>query len=145
MIKTIKTHIGVKFFALLTLIVILSVVPFTFIALKGISEYGLKVADVNELKIRDQVFSYLREITRERAGRYQGFFDRITASVGLLRSQASAIYTDLGYYSDSPLETYQYHMQPQNGIWINSIEDALFQPTGELLDWVRISDVNFAL
>jgi len=123
MIKTFKSQIGVRFFAILTLIILLSIVPFTFIALKGISQYGLKAAEVDELKIRDQTFSYLRAITKERAGRYQGFFDRVTASAGLLRRHASAIYADLSYYSESPLEAYRYHLQPQNGIWINNIED----------------------
>ena len=98
MIKTFKSQIGVRFFAILTLIILLSIVPFTFIALKGISQYGLKAAEVDELKIRDQTFSYLRAITKERAGRYQGFFDRVTASAGLLRRHASAIYADLSYY-----------------------------------------------
>ena len=123
MLKAIKSQIGVRFFAILTLIIILSIVPFTYFALRGISQYGLKAAEVNELKIRDQAFSYLREITKERAGRYQGFFDRVSASVGLLRRQASAIYTDLSHYSGNPLEAYQYHIQPHNGIWINSVED----------------------
>ena len=125
MIKTIRSQIGVRFFAILTLVIILSVVPFTFMALRGISQYGSKAADLNELKIRDQSLSYLRAITEERAGRYQGFFDRVTASAGLLRRKASEIYTDLGYYSDNPLESYRYQIQKNNGMWVNSVEDAV--------------------
>jgi hypothetical protein len=76
MFKKIKSRIGVRFFAILTLIIILSVVPFTFITLQAINKYGLEVAEVNELRIRSLAFSYLKEITWERADRYQGFFDR---------------------------------------------------------------------
>lgn len=123
MIKTLGSQIGTRFFAILTLIIILSIVPFTFIALRGISQYGTKAAELNELKIRDQSLSYLRAITKERSGRYQGFFDRVAASAGLLRSKALEIYTHLGYYSDNPIESYRYQIQPANGMWVNSLED----------------------
>ncbi len=123
MFEKIKSRIGFRLFVILAFIIILSVGPFTFITLKAINKYGLEAAEVNELKIRSQAFFYLEEITRERAHGYQAFFDRITASVGMLNRQASTIYSDLAYYSERPLENYQFHIHPKNGFWANSIED----------------------
>ncbi len=123
MINIVKSHLGAKLFMLLVIVIVLSVAPLTYVTLRAINDYGQKVAELNEVQIRSQAFSYLRQIARERADRYQAVFDRIAASVGILGSQASAIYSDMGNHSPSPLDSSLFHILPQNSIWADSIDD----------------------
>jgi len=125
MLKKINSHLGIKFFILLAVVIVLSVVPLSLTALHAFRGYGHQAAESNEMQIRQQAFSYLDKITRERAGRYQAFFDRVAASAGLLSSQASTIYSDLAYYSTKPLNDHHYKVLPHNGIWSNSIDDPI--------------------
>lgn len=117
-----NSNLGIKFFILLTAVIVLSVVPLSYMALNAIQGYGHQAAESNERQIRLQSFAYLKGITRERAGRYQSFFDRIATAAGLLGSQASTIYSDLAYYSENPLKDYRFSKSQHNGIWINSID-----------------------
>ncbi|MBW2682189.1 MAG: PAS domain S-box protein [Deltaproteobacteria bacterium] len=123
MINKIKSHLGAKLFMLLVSVIVLSVVPLTYATLRAINDYGQKVAELNEVQIRSQAFSYLREIARERADRYQAVFDRIAASAGLLGSQSSAIYSDMGNHSSWSFDSSLFHILPQNRIWADSIDD----------------------
>lgn len=123
MINKIKSHLGAKLFMLLVIVIVLSVVPLTYVTLREINDYGQKVAELNEVQIRSQAFSYLREIARERADRYQAVFDRIAASAGILGSQASAIYSDLSNHSSWSFDSSLFHILPQNSIWADSIDD----------------------
>lgn len=123
MINKIKSHLGVKLFILLAIVIALSVVPLTYVTLRAINDYGKKVAELNEVQIRSQTFSYLKEIVRERGDRYEAVFGRIAASAGLLGSQASAIYSDMGNHSSQSLESSRFHLLPQNRIWADLVED----------------------
>jgi HAMP domain-containing protein len=123
MINKIKSHLGAKLFMLLVIVIVLSVVPLTYVTLREINDYGQKIAELNEVQIRSQAFSYLREIARERADRYQAVFDRIAASAGILGSQASAIYSDLSNHSSWSFDSSLFHILPQNSIWADSIDD----------------------
>jgi PAS domain S-box-containing protein len=123
MIDRLSSRLGAKLFILLTAVITLSIVPLAYTSLKAIDNYGNEVSAVNEQQIRSQAFSYLKKITRERANRYQSFFNRIEASAGMLGSQASAIYSDINFFSDKPLYQYHYNIQLQNGFWANSIND----------------------
>lgn len=123
MFKKIKSHLGLKLFILLTVVIILSVLPLSYTALQDIKRYGREAAEVTELQIRSQALFYLREITRERADKYQAFFDRIATLAGILGHKAAIIYSDLAYYSQRPLEDYRFNVLPQNGFWGNSIDD----------------------
>jgi len=123
MLNKIKSHLGVKFFFLLASVIVLSVVPLTYLSMKAVQRYGEEVTVLNEQRIRSQAFSYLTQITHERAGRYLAIFDRIAVAAGLLGSQASAIYSDIGYYASKPLEEYTFRLHDRNGFWVNSITD----------------------
>ena len=123
MIDKLSSRLGGKLFILLTVVITLSIVPLAYTSLKAINNYGNEVSAVNEQEIRSQAFSYLKKITRERANRYQSFFNRIGASAGMLGSQASAIYSDINFFSDKPLHQYHYNILLQNGFWANSIND----------------------
>jgi PAS domain S-box-containing protein len=123
MIRKINEYIGLKFFVLLAGIVVLSVAPLAYVAIQAIKGYGNDIAEVNELQIRSQSFSFLSEIADERAARYQAFFDRVAASAGLMASHASTLYSRLDIYGLSPLVNYEFNYQPWNGQWANSIED----------------------
>jgi len=125
MLNKIRSQIGIRLFAILTIIIVMSIVPLTFITFRAINHYELEAAETNEVKIRSQAFSYLKEITSERAHRYQAFFDRIAASAGMTARLASMIYSDLDYYSSRPLENYQYRLYQQNWFWMNSIENSV--------------------
>lgn len=123
MLDKLFSRLGVKLFLLLTAVITLSIVPLAYTSLKAINRYGNEVSAVNEQQIRSQAFSYLKKITRERASRYQSFFNRIGASAGMLGSQASAIYSAVNFFSDQPLFRYNYTIQLRNGFWSNSIDD----------------------
>ncbi|OEU50540.1 MAG: hypothetical protein BA862_13705 [Desulfobulbaceae bacterium S3730MH12] len=123
MIDKIKSHLGLKLFILLTVVIVLSVVPLTYVAVRAINNYGQDAAELNEMQIRSQAISYLRQIASEQADRYQAVFDRIAVSAGLLGSQASVIYSNLTMYSFSSVADSRFHLLPQNGIWADSIED----------------------
>lgn len=123
MINKIKSHLGAKLFILLVTVIVLSVVPLTYVTLRAINDYGQNIAELNEVQIRSQAFSYLREIARERAEKYQAVFDRIAASAGILGSQASAIYSDMSNHSSWPFDNSLFHILPQNSIWADSIDD----------------------
>jgi len=84
MIDKIKSHLGLKLFILLTVVIVLSVVPLTYVAVRAINNYGQDAAELNEMQIRSQAISYLRQIASEQADRYQAVFDRIAVSAGLL-------------------------------------------------------------
>lgn len=123
MVQKINTYIGLKFFLLLALIVVLTVAPLAYISMQAIKKYGDDIAEVNELQIRSQAFSFLHEIADERAARYQAFFDRVAASVGLMASHAATIYSRLDMYGHNPLANYEFNFEAHNGQWMNSIED----------------------
>jgi hypothetical protein len=91
--------------------------------MQAIKRYGHEIAEINELQIRSQAFSYLREVTVERTSRFQAFFDRLATAAGLLASQASGIYSDKTAYARHPLHDYRYSRHPDNGQWMNSITD----------------------
>jgi len=118
-----SSRLGIKLFTLLTVVITLSIVPLAYTSLKAIDRYGNDVSAVNEDQIRSQAFAYLKKVARERASRYQVFFDRIRASAGMLGSQASAIYSDTNIFATSPLHRYHYTIQPYNGFWANTISD----------------------
>jgi len=123
MINKIKSHLGVKLFILLAIVITLSIVPLTYVTLRAINDYGEKVAELNEVQIRSQTFSYLKEIVRERADRYEAVFGRIAASAGILGSYASAIYSDMGNHSPRLFDSPQFYLLPQNKIWAGLIDD----------------------
>ena len=123
MLKKINEHIGIKLFILLVIVIVLSVVPLAYSAMQAIKRYGHEIAEINELQIRSQAFSYLREVTVERTKRFQAFFDRVATAAGLLASQAASIYSDQTAYARHPLQHYHYRRQPENGQWMNSIDD----------------------
>jgi PAS domain S-box-containing protein len=123
MIHKLLSRLGIKLFILLTAVITLSIAPLAYTSLKAINRYGKEVSVVNEQQIRSQAFSYLKKITRERANRYQAFFDRIGASAGMLGSHASTIYSDINFFSNNPLYQNHYNIQRQNGFWANSISD----------------------
>ncbi len=123
MINKIKSHLGAKLFILLVTVIVLSVVPLTYVTLRAINDYGQNIAELNEVQIRSQAFSYLREIARERAEKYQAVFDRIAVSAGILGSQASAIYSDMSNHSSWSFDNSLFHILPQNSIWADSIDD----------------------
>ena len=117
MIRKIQSYLGVKLFLLLTAVVVMSVVPLTYIALQAVGSYGRELADNNEQQIRSRVLRYLGGITRERAMRYQAFFDRFAACAGLLAGQGSAIYAQLERFAAYPLHDVHYTRRPGNGHW----------------------------
>jgi len=123
MIKKINQHIGLKFFILLAIIIIVGVVPLGYTVKQAIKGYGHEIAEINEQQIRSQAFSFLRVITKERAIRYQAFFDRVAIAAGLLASHGSAIYSNKSGYAQHPLGDYHYTRQPHNGQWLSSIDD----------------------
>lgn len=123
MIHKILSRLGIKLFILLTAVITLSIAPLAYTSLKAINRYGNEVSVLNEQQIRSQAFSYLKQITRERAYRYQAFFDRIGASAGMLSSHASTIYSDINFFSNNPLYQNHYDILLQNGFWGNSISD----------------------
>ncbi len=125
MIEKMSSRLGIKLFILLTAVITLSIVPLAYVSLKAINRYGNEVSAVSEQQIRSHAFSYLKKITRERAGRYQGFFDRIRASAGMLGTHASKIYSDLDYFSQKPRYRSHYAVLPQNGIWASASTDPL--------------------
>ena len=123
MIKKINQFIGLKIFILLAIIVVMSVFPLAYTAMQAIKGYGHEIAEVNELQIRSQAFSFLREITKERSSRYQAFFDRVATAAGLLARHASTIYSNKNAYAQHPLGDYQYTRQQRNGQWVSSRDD----------------------
>ncbi|MBW2659175.1 MAG: PAS domain S-box protein [Deltaproteobacteria bacterium] len=125
MIDKIKSHLGLKLFMVLAAVIALSVAPLTYIAITAINNYGQQAAELNEVQIRSQASSYLREIVREHADKYQAVFGRIAASVGILGSQISGVYSNLASHSFSPIEEYQYHLSERNGFWMNSVHDPI--------------------
>ena len=125
MMEKISSQLGIKLFITLTAVIILSIAPLAYISLKAINRYANEVSAVSEQQTRLQAFSYLKTITRERADRYQNFFDRIRASAGMLSTHASTIYSDLNYFSEKPRYRSRYAILPQSGIWANTINDPL--------------------
>ncbi len=123
MIDKLSTRLGIKLFILLTAVITLSIAPLAYTSLKAINRYGNDVSAVNEQQIRSQAFSYLKKVARERANRYQVFFDRIRASAGMLGAQAAAIYSGSNFFATNPLYRYSYTLQPRTGFWANSIND----------------------
>ncbi|MEE4165431.1 MAG: histidine kinase dimerization/phosphoacceptor domain -containing protein [Desulfocapsaceae bacterium] len=120
MIEIMSSRLGVKLFIMLTAVITLSIAPLAYISVKAINRYGNEVTAVSEEQIRSQAFSYLKKITRERAGRYQGFFDRIRASAGMLGTHASSIYSDLDYFASKPRYRSSYVILPHNGFWASA-------------------------
>ena len=125
MIEKIKSHLGLKLFMVLAAVIVFSVVPLTYIAITAINNYGQQAAELNEVQIRSQASSYLREIVRERAHRYQAVFDRIAASAGILGSMVSEIYSNPAPHSSYLIGKYQYHHSEKNGFWVNSVDDPI--------------------
>lgn len=123
MIKKINSNLGIKLFIILAGVILLSVGPLSYMTLEAIKGYGEQAADINEQQIRANVFASLKEITKERADKYQLYFDRIASSAALLGKQASTIYSNIAYYAEKPLLDYHFSVLPQNGIWSNSIND----------------------
>jgi len=123
MIDKLASRLGIKLFVLLTAVITLSIAPLAYTSLKAINRYGDEVSVFHEHQIRWQAFSYLKQITRERANRYQAFFDRIGASAGMLGSHASTIYSNINFFSNNPFYQNHYNRLLQNGFWANSISD----------------------
>ena len=125
MIGNMSSRLGIKLFIMLTAVITLSIAPLVYISLKAVNRYGNEAAALSEQQIRSNAFSYLKRITKERAERYQGFFDRVRASAGMLGTHASTIYSDLDYFSGKPRYRGHYAILPQNGIWASTINDPL--------------------
>ncbi len=125
MMEKISSRLGIKLFITLTAVIILAIAPLTYISLKAINRYANEVSAVSEQQIRSHAFSYLKKITKERADRYQGFFDRIRASAGMLGTHAGTIYSDLAYFSEKPRYQTHYTILPQNGFWASTNNDPL--------------------
>ena len=81
-----KAHnrLGIKLFFMLVIIIILAVVPLTFTAIRHFKQFGNSTAEMNEAQLRSLAETFLQEITIERSGRYQEFFNRIASSAALL-------------------------------------------------------------
>ena len=125
MMEKLSSSLGIKLFIMLTAVITLSIAPLAYVSIKAIKRYGNEVSAVSEQQIRSDAFSFLKNITRERAGRYQGFFDRIRASAGMLGTHASTIYSDLDYFSKKTRYRSHYVILPQSGIWASVINDPL--------------------
>ena len=123
MIKKIKSYLGLKLFVLLTAVIVLVVVSLTYTALQVINDYGREVSAISEKQIRAQMMSSLSGLAHERATRYQAFFDRIASCAGLVASQASLIYADLDGYAGRPLRDVRFSRRPDNGHWVNDVDD----------------------
>ena len=123
MIKTLRSSLGIKLFLILTAIIILAAAPLYYIAREAFNQYGQDAAFLSEQQIRQQSHAYLKEITREKANKFQNFFDRISTSAALLGTQASTLFSDIPFYAAKPLEHYQYRLSSSNGMFANSITD----------------------
>lgn len=123
MLRKINAHLGIKLFIFLTIIIILAVVPLSYIALQSLINYGSEASESNEQQIRFQAISYLQRISQEKAERYQEYFNRIEASTALLGKQATTIYSDLLYYAENPLYTPRFSLSATNNIWLSDKED----------------------
>ncbi len=120
--KTTKS-LGFKLFLILSLVIVLAIGPLTFSALQSLNHYGKKAIGLSEQQIRSQTISSLAQISRERAARYQEYFDRIAASAALLGSQAAAIHADIELYAKAPLHDYIFRKQEKNSVWANQDDD----------------------
>jgi len=126
MIEKIRSHLGLKFFILQAVVIVLSIAPLTYMAVRAINGYGHVAVELNETQIRSQVSSSLREIARERAGRYEAVFDRIAVSAGMLSAQASALYSNMAFYASRPYKNFQFDLPSQNCIrGISNIDPAV--------------------
>jgi len=140
MINKLSSRLGIKLFILLTAVITLSIGPLAYTSLRAISRYGEDVSAISEQHIRSQAFSYLKKITRERANRYQSFFDRISASAGLLSSQAATIYSNIPFFAEKPLFQNNHSLHQPNGFWTNSIDDpvvSIFWGAAEFEEQIR--------
>ncbi len=140
MIGRITRHLGLKIFILLASVIVLSVVPLTYTALRAIGSYGDEMAGLHEMQLRTNSYLYLKEFTQEQAGRYHEFFARISASAGLLASQAGTIYSDIAFFSGHPLADYHFERLASNGQWANTPSDAVvsvYWGSDEISDAVR--------
>jgi PAS domain S-box-containing protein len=127
MIDKIRSHLGLKFFILQAVVIVMSIAPLTYMAAKAINGYGHVAVEMNETQIRSQVSSSLREIARERAGRYEAVFDRIAVSAGMLGAQASALYSNRPFYASRPYKNFQFDLPSENGILgISNTDPAVF-------------------
>ena len=119
----VSSRLDIKLFLMVMVIIMLSIIPIAYSFWKAINGYGQKASVIHKQQLHSQVVAGMKAITGKRVSSYQAFFDRISASAGLLGSHASTLYSDIDFYAQKPMHDYEYSRWPYNAIWGNSLND----------------------
>lgn len=98
MIRRLRHHIGVKLFALLMFMIVVAVVPLSYVVFSIVTAFSNFTAEVNRDEIENQASSFRSTIAREQAHAYDAFFSKVEVASSLMAAQAREVYDNLSYY-----------------------------------------------
>ena len=93
-----KRKIGFKLFILMTLLVLFGITPLIYVVFSTISYFGNYSVSVNKAQIKEQAYSYLQTIARDRTEKYEAFLSRAAIASSMMAAAAQEIYDNKKYY-----------------------------------------------
>ncbi|MGB3209528.1 MAG: histidine kinase dimerization/phosphoacceptor domain -containing protein [Desulforhopalus sp.] len=117
-----KKSIGVKFFGILAVVIVLAMGPLAYVVLLSVNIFGTYSATINKDQIKQQAVSSLSRLSLEQGGKYEEYFNRISAASSLMSVQAGQIYDNLQGYAQMCDTSPVMHYQKKNGMFLTPRE-----------------------
>lgn len=88
-----RNRIGLKLFGLLSIVILLALLPFSYLVLEAVNSFGSYSARVNESHIKQQAIDYLLRLSHEQGLKSEEYFNRVTTAATLMSLSAHGVYS----------------------------------------------------
>ncbi len=117
-----RNRIGIKLFGLLSVVIVLALLPFSYLVLEAVNSFGHYSASVNESQIKQQAIEYLLRLSHEQGLKTEEYFNRVNTAATLMALSAHKVYSEPELTREEPNSSLVLTYQEENNMFLTAAD-----------------------